>query len=112
MSKFKSPWNFFPIHEISIPPFKVTFDVGFDQGDLMIFSAQFYDEHGTMSMFGGHSENWRETLLEYLEMIDFAKWQAVIEPESGEPRYMRLSREREESNQRWQNRPLPHLREG
>jgi len=93
VTTFKPPWDFFPLHETVIPPFKVALEVGFDQGDLMTFCVCHFDENGVMSSFGGHSENWRETLIDYLDYIEMAKWLAFVEPDTGEPRYIRLNRE-------------------
>lgn len=93
MTTFKPPWDFFPLHETIIPPFKVAFEVGFDQGELMTFGVAHYDENGHMSSFGWGSENWRETLIGYLHEIEGAKYWAFVEPETGEPRYVTFDRE-------------------
>lgn len=73
---FKPPMNYFPYHVTRIPPFSVALCCGFDQGNLMWWGIEFFNEDGHMVMFAGGGETWQEALPNYFEYIHHARWLA------------------------------------
>lgn len=70
---FKPPWNFIPLHAVRVGNYTVSFEVGLDQGDLMMYTVGLYRD-GVLIVGGGGSSYWREMIPDYLDQIQFAKY--------------------------------------
>lgn len=74
MNNFKPPWDYFPIHETRTGKCKASIEVGFDQGENMTFGVGFWDEKGIMSGWTFSGPEFKQAILDYLDMISLARF--------------------------------------